>query len=105
MSLNEASTKITDGGRIVIPSLYRQKLGLDIGDEVILLLENGEIRILSRQAASDRARSLVARYAKGRNLADELIKERRLDAANDSLRLTKNQIRLPIRSSAPLKHD
>ena len=57
MSLNEASTKITDGGRIVIPSLYRQKLGLDIGDEVILLLENGEIRILSRQAASDRARA------------------------------------------------
>ena len=83
MSLNETSTKITDGGRIVIPSQYRQKLGLDIGDEVILLLENGEIRVLSRKAASDRARSLVARYAKGRNLADELIKERRLDAANE----------------------
>ncbi len=83
MTIHESSTKITDGGRIVIPSLFRKELNLQIGDEVILLLEDGEFRVLSQQAASKRAQTLVKTYAQERNLADELIAERRAEVINE----------------------
>jgi len=83
MTIHESRTKITDGGRIVIPSFFRKELNLKIGDEVLLLLEDGEIRVLSQQAASRRAQKLVKTYAQDRNLADELIAERRAEVVNE----------------------
>lgn len=80
MTLNETTTKITDGGRIVIPSLFRKELGLNIGDEVVVILFEGEIRILTRSAAAKRASDMVKRYSHRRNLTEELIKERRFEA-------------------------
>jgi AbrB family looped-hinge helix DNA binding protein len=74
-------TKIHEGGRIVIPSAYRKALGLKPGDEVFLILEDGEIRVVSPQQAIARAQSLVRRYvAKERNLSEELIQERQDEA-------------------------
>ncbi len=40
-------TRIREGGRLVIPSAFRKALGLKPGDEVLLSLEDGEIRVLS----------------------------------------------------------
>jgi len=74
-------TKLTEGGRIVIPAEYRQALGLKVGDELILRLEDGEVRILTPLQAIRRAQELVSRYIpEERSLADELIAERRLEA-------------------------
>lgn len=73
-------TKLAEGGRIVIPAEYRQALGLQIGDELILHLEDGEVRIFTPQQAIKRAQDLVSPYLQeGRSLADELIAERRLE--------------------------
>ena len=78
--MTDTRTKLTEGGRIVIPAEYRQVLGLQIGDELILHLEDGEVRIFTPQQAIKRAQDLVSRYLpQGRSLADELIAERRVE--------------------------
>jgi len=76
--MTQVKTKIGEGGRIVIPAEYRQALGLQVGDEVILRLEGGELRIFTLNQAIKRAQELVSRYIpEERSLADELIAERR----------------------------
>lgn len=78
----DTRTKLTEGGRIVIPAEYRQALGLQVGDELIMRLEDGEVRIFTLRQAIKRAQELVSRYLpQDRSLADELIAERR--AEND----------------------
>jgi len=75
-------TIIREGGRLVIPAAYRKALGLKPGDEVLLTLEDGEIRVVSTRQAIARAQTLLRRYVpKGRSLSEELIKERREKAA------------------------
>jgi AbrB family looped-hinge helix DNA binding protein len=75
-------TIIREGGRLVIPAAYRKALGLKPGDEVLLSLEDGEIRVVSTRQAVARAQTLVRRYIpEGRSLSEELIKERREEAA------------------------
>ncbi|MDV3000933.1 MAG: hypothetical protein N5P05_002539 [Chroococcopsis gigantea SAG 12.99] len=77
MTLSEATSKITEGGRIIIPVEYRQALNLNIGDSVVITLEAGEIRILPRKEANRRAKEIVKHYAGSRSLAEELIAERK----------------------------
>ncbi len=75
--MNELKTRIGEGGRIVIPAEYRRALGLKPGDEVILVLEDGDVRVMTPQRAVQRAQALVRRYVPdGRSLADELLQER-----------------------------
>ena len=75
---------IGEGGRVVIPASYRQALGLSDGDEVILQLSEGELRILTPEQALRRAQTLVRRYVlDGRSLAEELIQERRQEARRE----------------------
>jgi AbrB family looped-hinge helix DNA binding protein len=82
--MNGVITKITDGGRVVIPAEHRRALGLEVGDEIIIRVMDGELRILTRAEAVRRAQSLVRRKVKkGRSLVDELTTERRTEAANE----------------------
>jgi AbrB family looped-hinge helix DNA binding protein len=71
-------TIIGEGGRVVIPASYRKALGLKPGDEVLLVLEDGEIRLVSPRQAVAKAQTLVRRYVnRERSLSEELIQERR----------------------------
>ncbi len=80
----QVKTKLGEGGRIVIPAEYRQALGLQVGDEVILRLEGRELRIFTLNQAIKRAQELVSRYIpRERSLADELIAERHLENEDD----------------------
>ncbi|MCH8185069.1 MAG: AbrB/MazE/SpoVT family DNA-binding domain-containing protein [Chloroflexi bacterium] len=75
-------TKIGEGGRVVVPAKYRKALDLKPGDDVILVLEDGEVRITTLPRVIQRAQEMVRRYnPEGRSLVDELIQERR-DEAN-----------------------
>ena len=48
-----------------------------------MTLEDGEIRVVSTRQAAARAQALVRRYIpKGRDLSEELIAERREEAAD-----------------------
>lgn len=74
----DVRVRVAEGGRVVIPVEYRRALGIDVGDEVILRLEDGELRLITVQAAIRRAQELVRRYVPaGRALSEELIGERR----------------------------
>ena len=76
-------TIIGENGRIVIPAACRKALGIKPGDEVQLVLEDGEIRMLSQRQAIVRAQNLLRSYVpNGRNLSEELIKERREEASH-----------------------
>ena len=49
-----------------------------------MLLEDGEVRLVGRDAAVRRAQNLVSRYVPaGLSLADKLIEERRAEAARE----------------------
>jgi len=72
-------------GRVVIPAAYRKLLGIEAGGYVLMLMEDGEVRLVGREAALRRAQDLVARYVpRGTNLADELIRDRRAEVVRDA---------------------
>jgi antitoxin PrlF len=76
----QVKTKLAEGGRIVIPVEYREALGLHVGDEVILRLDDGEVRIFTPSQAIKYAQDLLRPYLpQGRSLSEELIAERRLE--------------------------
>ena len=83
MNINGIMTRMTDGGRVVIPADYRKVLGINVGDELVIFLEGDEIRVIPRNIALQRAQQLVRRYSASRRLSDELIQERREEAKHE----------------------
>ncbi len=82
--MSRIRTRVAEGGRIVIPAEFRRALGLDVGDEVILDLGEGQLTVLTPRQAIKRAQELVRRYVpKGHRLADELIAERRVETEHE----------------------
>jgi AbrB family looped-hinge helix DNA binding protein len=74
----ETRMRVNANGRVVIPASYREALGIKPGDEVILRMEDGELRITTMKLRLERAQRRVRQYVKpGVSLADELIAERR----------------------------
>ena len=74
----ETRTRINENGRVVIPASYRKALGIKAGDEVILRMEDDELRITTMRRRIERAQRRIRKYVKpGVSLADELIAERR----------------------------
>ena len=74
-------TKLGEGGRLVIPAEYRKALGVDTGDELVLVLEERTMRVLTPREAVRRAQALVRSYIpEGRSLSEELISERRRES-------------------------
>jgi AbrB family looped-hinge helix DNA binding protein len=77
-------TRIAPGGRVVIPAEFRNALGLAVGDDVVIELKEGELHLRSLDAAIRRAQEMVRRHVpEGVSLADELIRERREEAARE----------------------
>jgi AbrB family looped-hinge helix DNA binding protein len=77
---------MSQGGRVVVPKEFRQKLGVKEGDEVIWTEIDGQIVLTSRLRQIERAQALCAELFAGqpeRSLVDELIAERRADAARE----------------------
>ena len=73
-----------EGGRLVIPVAYRRAMGVRPGDEVVVRVVDGEVRISSARRAIQRAQELVRRYvSRDRSLADELLRERRTEAERE----------------------
>lgn len=78
------ATRVATGGRIVIPASYRKALGIKTGDEVVVQLEEGALRVFSRTEALRRLQDKVARAVPGKaSLAGELIRERRKEARRE----------------------
>lgn len=82
--MNEVHAKINENGRIVIPAAMREALGIVPGEELVLRIEDDELRITTMRHRIERARELVRRHVKpGRSLVDELMAERRKAAQRE----------------------
>jgi len=74
----ETRTRVNENGRLVIPASYRKALGIKAGDEVILRMEDDELRITTMKRRIERAQRRIRQYVKpGVSLVDELIADRR----------------------------
>jgi AbrB family looped-hinge helix DNA binding protein len=85
MTVNmETRQRVNDNGRVVIPASFRKALGINLGDEVVLRMEDDELRITTLKRRVERAQRLVRKHVKrGTSLVDELIAERREAARNE----------------------
>lgn len=75
-------TTVDRNGRIVLPAPLRHHLGLSPGDDVVLRLEHGGVRVTSRAEAIREAQAIVRQHVKpGVSLVKGLLAWRHEDAA------------------------
>lgn len=80
----ETRARVNENGRLVIPASFRKVLGINVGDEVVLRIEDDELRITTLRRRIERAQRMVRKHVKpGTSLVDELIAERREGARNE----------------------
>ena len=80
----ETRVKVNENGRVVIPASFRKALGIEAGDEVILRLEDDELRMTTMERRIRAAQHMVRKYVKpGVSLVDELIADRRREAKDE----------------------
>ncbi len=76
--------RVADGGRIVIPAEVRERLGLDVGSDLVMTVEDDAATIMNAKVARRRARHRVRQYVdKGVSLSKELMAERKKEAASE----------------------
>lgn len=84
MEQQSIKTKVTEGGRIVIPVKMREAMGIKVGTNVTLTVKDGSLRITTRDEAFRRIEDLMKDHIKpGRSVVDELIRERRDEAKKE----------------------
>ena len=82
--MNEIRTRVSQNGRVVIPAALRKAMGINVGDEVLLRLQDDELRITTQQRRIEHAQRRARRYLKrGDSLVDELLAERREAGSNE----------------------
>ena len=69
-------------GRVVIPAGIRRRLGIEEGSELVALVEGEAVVLVPRSAIKTRLRSMFA--ATAGSMRDQLIAERRAEAARDA---------------------
>jgi AbrB family looped-hinge helix DNA binding protein len=80
----ETRMRVNENGRVVIPASFRKALGINVGDEIVLRIEDDELRITTLKRRLERAQRLVRKHVKpGSSLVDELVAERREAARNE----------------------
>lgn len=80
MARAQASITLGAQGRLVLPAPFRKALDLSAGEQLLVRLEADHL-VIEKTAAVERRLHQRFRKAEGRSLADELIEERRREAA------------------------
>jgi AbrB family looped-hinge helix DNA binding protein len=76
--------KINQNGRIVIPVSIRKEMNIDPGDDLLMEVEDGVLRIESYRARIRRIQEEFKQFAMpGIRASDELIAERRAEARRE----------------------
>ena len=79
----EIRTRLNENGTLVLPASVPRALGLHPGDEIVLRVENDELRMTTTAKRVERAQQLFKKYVgEGVRLSDELLADRRREAAN-----------------------
>ena len=75
---------MADNGRLVVPAQLRQQLGMPRGGKLVASIRNGALVLEPFETAMQRARDIARSYAEsGDSAVDELLAERRREAAGD----------------------
>lgn len=76
--------KIVEGGKLVIPAAFRREMGIGPGDTVVVELDGGELRVRSLSSAIRQVQARMRELnPEGRLLSEELIADRRAEAARE----------------------
>jgi AbrB family looped-hinge helix DNA binding protein len=76
--------RVDSAGRIVIPSEFRERHGIEPGQEVIISEEPQGLCLQTFRQAMARAQAYFAAYRRGgESVVDELIRDRREEAAKE----------------------
>ena len=78
--MKTATTKIVDGGRLILPAEFRRALNLQKGDSITLQLEGNEVRMRSTREVVHQIQSKMKKYKIEGSIVDDLIAERRREA-------------------------
>ena len=77
--------KVDKQGRLVLPAPARRELGLERGGAVTLEIGEREARLVSHRQALRRIQEIIRRHVpEGVLLSDELIADRRAEAAREA---------------------
>jgi AbrB family looped-hinge helix DNA binding protein len=85
MSHPERQIVLGDRGRVVLPSDVRSALGLETGSRMLLSTErDGSLRLRPYRSVADQGRGMLAGLTPtGESMVDELLAERRREAARE----------------------
>jgi AbrB family looped-hinge helix DNA binding protein len=85
--MNDVRTKIGEGGRVIIPAMFRQALHLEPGDDIIIHFEDNEIHIITPEHALAKLQAMVKGYIDKSDtpisLVEELTTMRRTEAKDE----------------------
>ena len=80
----EFRVQVHSGGRFVLPSKLRKELQIKAGDEIVLSLEDGYVRLIPLHQAVRIAQQTVKKYVpKETSLVADLIQARKEEAAHE----------------------
>lgn len=79
----EHTVVIGEQGRMVIPAAIRRSLALHPGDTLLVRVEDGRLVFEKREQVLARVKSWFAHVAADESLVDELVLERRTEAARE----------------------
>jgi AbrB family looped-hinge helix DNA binding protein len=75
---------MADNGRLVVPAQLRQKLGMAKGGKLVASIRDGALVLEPFETAMRRVREIARCYpGSGKSAVDELLAERRQEAARD----------------------
>jgi AbrB family looped-hinge helix DNA binding protein len=82
--LDQYTIRAGERGRLVLPVALRKRIGLQEGDRLVITVErDNSLRLVSLSQQIQKAQGLFKDIAPSISLADELIAERRLEAAQE----------------------
>ena len=79
-----ATLRVAGGGRIVIPAEVRERLGMQVGADLVLTVEHDHATLMNAKAARRKARESVRRYVGAQvSLSGELMADRKAEARRE----------------------
>lgn len=75
--------QVGERGRVVLPAPLRRELDVQEGDQLLLVVTDGAVRLVKPRDLADAARGLFADDS-GRSLIDELLAERHAEAEREA---------------------
>ncbi|MDX2150676.1 MAG: hypothetical protein SFV54_08070 [Bryobacteraceae bacterium] len=80
----ETTARIDASGRLLVPIRVRRELGLKPNVDLVLTVQNGELRVHTREWAIKQARERLMRLKRpGQSVVDEFLAERREEARKE----------------------